>query len=124
MMSFLTSEWMERALFTIIIVGVLLTLYSVVRVIDVSVKLNNNIAQQQHNSGEFLDIQSTAEGRSMMAADIKRRELVKVRGQMIFLAGIGVVILGIGWQGYDLRNGRLRKENEQALELAEATETV
>ena len=122
-MAFLKSQWMERVLFTIVIAGVLLTLYGGFRVIDTSIKLSNNIAQQQHNSGETLDIQSTAEGRGMMAADLERRELLKVRGQMIFLAGIGIVLLGIGWQGYDLRNGRIRKENESELELAGANET-
>ena len=123
-MAFLKNQWMERVLFTIVIAGILLSLYGVARVIDTSIKLSNNIAQQQHNSGEALDIQSTAEGRGMMVADLERRELIKVRGQMIFIAGAGIVLLGLGWQGYDLRNGRIRKENEAELELAEASETA
>lgn len=112
-MAFLTSSWMERVLFSLVVIGILLTLYGVVRVVDTSIKLNNNIAQQLHDSGEELDIQSTAEGRGIMMADLDRRQLIKMRGQMIMLAGIGVAILGLGWLGYDLRNGRLRKEQEQ-----------
>lgn len=121
-MGIFTSSIMERILFTIVAIALLLTLYGIVRIVDTSIKLNNNIAQQQHNSGQELDIQSTAEGRGMMMADLERRELIQVRGQMIMFTGMGLALLGLGWLGYDFRNARLKKEAE--LTLQDATEST
>jgi hypothetical protein len=118
-MNFLTTSWMERVLFAVVIVGILLTLFGLVRIVDTTIKINNNSAQQFHDSGETLDIQNTEEGRGLMASDLERRELLKIRGEMIMLVGIGLAILGLGWLGYDFRNGRLRKEDEPT--LAEAS---
>lgn len=121
-MAIFTSSLMERILFTIVAIGILLALYGVARIVDTTIKINNNIAQQQHESGENLDVQSTAEGRGMMMADLDRRELIKIRGQMIMFAGVGLSLLGLGWLGYDFRNSRLSKEKNLVLE--DATEST
>lgn len=114
-MNFLTSSWMERMLFTVVIIGTILTLYGVVRVIDTSIQINNNSAQQLHEKGETLEIQTSADGHGIMTADLERRGLLKMRGEMIMLAGIGLVVLGFGWLGYNFRNSRLRREDESVI---------
>lgn len=119
-MSFLNHPLTERMLFTIVVIGILLGLYGLVRIVDISLKLNDNLAQKVQSSGEELELQSSAEGQSLMVADIQRRRMVQERGQMMLLAGIGVVLLGIGWLGYDFRNSSLKK---QGTTVAEASET-
>lgn len=114
-MAFISSTIFERILFTLVVVGLLLGLYGTVQAINFSIQLSNNIAQQFHDSGEELDIQSTAEGRGMMTADLERRELIRQRGQMLVFVGVGVVLIGIGWLGYDFRNSR-REEDEIAID--------
>ncbi|MDQ7035652.1 MAG: hypothetical protein Q9P01_12700 [Anaerolineae bacterium] len=111
MMNFFQSQLFERIMFTLVVVGLLLGIYSAYKVITISLTLNNNIAQQIRDSGEELEIQSTAEGRGLVAADIERRELVKERAQMTIAGGIGLALLGIGWLGYDFLNHRRKKSN-------------
>jgi hypothetical protein len=111
-MSFLTNTLTERLLFTIVVIGLLAGLYGVIKVVDISIRLSNNFAQQIQDSGSELNIQSTAEGRNIMASDLERRSLLKERGQMIIIIGVGVILLGVGWFGYDLRNNYRPKEAE------------
>jgi len=106
MMRYFTGQLLERILFTLIVVGVLLGLYSIVRIVTISIDLSHNIAQQIHDKDEEINIQSTAEGRGLVTADLERRKLVKTRGQMIMAGGISLVMLGIGWLGYDLLKSR------------------
>lgn len=109
MQHFLQSQLFERLLFTLVVVGILLGIYSAYKIITINITLSNNIAQQIHDSGEELAIQSTAEGRGLVAADIERRKLVKERAQITVVGGIALIILGIGWLGYDFLNHHRKK---------------
>lgn len=111
-MSFLSSNLAERLLFTIIVIGLLLGLYGVIKYVSISFQLSNNYAQQLHDSGAELNVQTSTEGRSIMTSDLERRRLLKERGQMLIIAGVGIVLLGIGWFGYDLRNNYQAPETQ------------
>jgi len=118
-MSILNSNLIERLLFTLIVIGLLAGLYSAVKLVDISSQLNNNMANQVHEDGSNLNLQSNAEGRMLYASDLERRQLLKERSQTIMIGGIGIALLGVGWFGYDLLNGR-RKKKAQATIEAEA----
>jgi hypothetical protein len=111
-MRLLIHPLVERIVFTLVIVGILLGLFSVYRIIATSLQLNDNPAEQIQRSGEELNIQSTAEGRGLVAADLERRELVRERAQMIAAGGISLVLIGIGWAGYDLHRSQRRKADQ------------
>ena len=104
MQSILNTHLAERIIFALLVIGILLTAYAVIGVIDTSTKLSNNPAQQFRETGEQLEIQSTAEGRGLMAADLERRDLSRQRGEFIALGGAGLVVLGLAWYGSKLRN--------------------
>ena len=108
-MAFLMHPIIERILFTLVIVGIVLGLFSIYQIVNKTFQLNDNPAQQVQQSGEELNIQSTAEGRGLVAADVERRQLVRERAQMIALGGVSLVLIGIGWAGYDLQKSQRRK---------------
>lgn len=112
-MSILNNNLVERLLFTTIVIGILAILVSGVKLFDISSQLNDNMAYQVHKQGSELDLQSEAEARMLYASDLQRRKLVKERGQMYTVAGIGIALIGIGWLGYDFRNNRRKKEEPQ-----------
>lgn len=106
MKRFFSFDLVERLLFTAIIVGVLLSLFSLVRIVDMTRKISTNPAAQFHESGEQLTVQTTTEARGLVAADVELRRLKVSRYQMMIFGGAGLVLLGIGWLGYDLLNSR------------------
>jgi hypothetical protein len=109
MTRFLQSQLMERILFTMIAVGILLGIYSVYKVIAINIALSNNLAQQIHNSGEELAIQTASEGQGIVASDMERRAMLKERSQMYIAGGVSLMLIGLGWIGYDYQNHRRRK---------------
>jgi hypothetical protein len=109
MMRSLQSQLFERILFTLVVVGILLGIYSLYKVITINIALSNNLAQQIHNSGEELAIQTAAEGQGIVASDMARREMLRERAQMYMAGGMSLVFIGLGWIGYDYRNQRRRK---------------
>ena len=117
MSRYLQSQLLERLLFTFVVVGIVLIGYSVYKVITINIALSNNLAQQIHNSGEELQIQTSAEGRGIVAADIERRELLQERAQMYIAGGAGLVMLGIGWLGYDFLGHR--RKNAKVVQAAQ-----
>ena len=117
MSRFLQTQLLERLLFTLVIVGILLIGYSVYKVITINIALSNNLAQQIHNSGEELQIQTAAEGHGIVASDIERRELLQERAQMYIAGGAGLVMLGIGWLGYDFLGQR--RKNGKVIQTAQ-----
>ena len=109
MMRFLQSQLFERILFTLVVVGILLGMYSLYKVVTINIALSNNLAQQIHNSGEELNIQTAAEGQGIVASDLERRAMLKTRAQMYIAGGVGLVLIGLGWIGYDFLNHRRKK---------------
>jgi ABC-type lipoprotein release transport system permease subunit len=119
MMRFLQSQLFERILFTLVVVGILLGVYSLYQVLTINSALSQNIAQQIHDSGEELAIQTTAEGQGIVAADMERRAMLRTRAQHYVAGGISLVLIGLGWVGYDFRNSR-RKQTAHVQVAAEA----
>jgi hypothetical protein len=114
MMRSLQSQLFERILFTLVVVGILLGIYSLYKVITINIALSNNLAQQIHNSGEELAVQTVAEGQGIVASDMARRALLKERAQMYMAGGMSLVLVGLGWIGYDYLNHRRKKPAVQS----------
>ncbi|MGB1285680.1 MAG: hypothetical protein ACPG7F_04020 [Aggregatilineales bacterium] len=111
-MRLLSGQLLERLLFTVVVIGILLMLFGIFQTVNITLQLNDNPAQQIQDAGGEVEIGTVNEGRSLMSADLERRELTAQRGQTVFAGGIGLVLLGFGWMGMDLMNSRKRRKND------------
>ncbi len=109
MRNLLNTELIDRLLFTAMIVGLVMAVVAVLRYVDISNQLSGNLAAQIHQDGGEVAIESNAQAQGLMAADIKRRELVTDQYNMMVVGGAGLALLGFGWLGADILRGRRRK---------------
>ena len=109
MRGLLNSELIERLLFTIIIIGILLIAGAGYRYLDISNQLSGNPAAQIHEAGGEVELESKAQAQGLMAADIERRRLLTEQYNMMVIGGAGLALLGLGWLGYDMMRGRRRR---------------
>lgn len=125
-MRFLGSQLFERIIFTVAVIGVLIGLYSVIQIVDLSIKIRNNPAQQFHESGEELEVEATTAplARGLVAADVELRHMVALRGAMIAAAGGSLVLIGIAWFGYDLMREQRKKKSESPEKLQSEPSTT
>lgn len=123
-MDVLQSEWTQRILFSLVVVGALLTLFGGFRAVDATLKLQNNEAHQIRQEGGELNVNSAAAGQGIMMADIERRDLLQTRGQMVTIAGIGLAIIGLGWLGNDFRRARLQRRKDEQSKTVDSAQQV
>ena len=102
----MASEWLNRLFFSLIVIGLLMAVFGVYRYVDATVRLADNPAAQLRASGGELNIQSTAEGRGMIAADMERRDLEDQRAEAMTVGGIGLAVIAIGWLAMDFQRSR------------------
>jgi hypothetical protein len=122
MSKFLNSELVERLLFTLIVIGILMTLISAVRFVYLSNEIGNNVAAQVRATGEEVPLETMNEAQGLMASDLERRKLVNDRFNMMVVGGVGLALIGVGWIMTDIMRSRRKKDNESPKKsVAEAT---
>ena len=110
---FLDNEFVERLIFSVIFIGILLAGIAVVRYADLASKLSTNQATQIHDSGGEVTIENKSQAQGLMAADIARRRLLADQSNMMMVGGAGLALVGLGWLARDLVRGRRRRKAEQ-----------
>jgi len=124
-MRFLGSQLFERIIYVLAVAGVLIGLYSIAQIANMSYRISQNPAQQFHESGEELDVEATTAplARGLVAADVELRQLIRSRAQMVVAMGVSLVLIGLAWFGYDLMKGQRKKLSEQPEKSKEQRET-
>ncbi len=122
MTKILNSEFIERLIFTTIVIGILMTLFGAFRFFTLSNQLANNEAAKIHASGDEISPQTNTEVRGLVSADMERRELVKERFNMMVVGGVGLAFIGAGWIVMDILRSRRKKDDKSTTPtVAEAT---
>lgn len=114
MLKLLNSELFERLLFTLIVVGILMTLFGAFKFIDISNQLATNEAAQIKRSGDEINPATTTEARGLVASDLERRDLVQERFNMMVVGGVGLAFIGAGWIISDILRSRRKKDDQPA----------
>ena len=109
----LENEFIERLLFTAIVVGILMAAGGAIRYLMISNELSENLAAQIHDDGGEVAIESKRQAQGLMASDIERRRLVSEQFNMMILGGVGLALLGLGWLGTDLVRGRRKRASRE-----------
>lgn len=105
---------LDKALFSVIVVGILLAAYGGLRYLDLANKLANNMSAQIQAEGGEVELESKEQAQGLMASDIERRRLADEQSEMMLIGGIGLALLGLGWLGTDLLGSRRRKRQSAA----------
>ena len=124
MRNFLTAEFIERLLFTAIVVGILMVLAGAARYVDLSGQLAANEAVQIHQSGEEVTVETNSQARGLVAADLERRRLTEERFNMMVVGGGGLALIGLGWLAADIMRGRRRKARMHETDAQSAAEAA
>ncbi len=109
MSRFQAGAFIDKLLFSAMLVGVLLAAFAVLRYVELSNRLADNPAAQIHASDEAVQVEDAGEGYSLMTADIARRRLVDEQYRMMIMGGLGLALLGLGWLGNDFVRSRRSK---------------
>lgn len=115
MTKILNSEFLERMIFTAIVIGILMTLVGAGRFFYISNQISGNAAAQIHASGEEIAPQTNSEVQGLVAADMELRDLVKDRFNMMTVGGVGLGLIGVGWIVMDILRSRRKKEDESSV---------
>ena len=122
MSKYINAELFERLFFTMIVVGILASLFGAVRYFDLSNRIANNEAAQIRAEGGEVTIETKNEARGLMSADLELRDMIRERANMMMVGGIGLALLGGGWILMDISRSRRKKEKEApAQSVAEVT---
>ncbi|MCY3916884.1 MAG: hypothetical protein OXG49_12800 [Chloroflexi bacterium] len=103
------TGFLERLLFTAIVVGFLMAAGGAIRYFMLHNQLSTNMAAQIHEQGGEVAIESKGQAQGLMASDIERRRLVAEQFNMMIFGGVGLALLGLGWLGHDVMGSRRRK---------------
>jgi len=110
----------ERFVFTIIVIGILMTMFSIFKFIDTSNQLSHNQAAQIHASGQQISPTTQTEVQGLVASDLERRKLVQTRFEALVIGGFGLAFIGGGWIMMDLIRNRKKGNQTQANAVTEA----
>jgi hypothetical protein len=110
-LSFLDKDWFRGIVFALIIIGVVAGLFAAQQFIDATLRMQNNASFIAKSSDTPLELQSEAEAQMLMAADVEFRRLQLQRDNALFLGGLGLTLLALGWIGGDFTRARRRKLN-------------
>ncbi len=109
MQKLIDQEWFRSLFLTLIIVGILLLVFGVVRYFTLSHQMEQNRAFQIQSQNELVDPQSVSEAQGLIASGEELRQIESARTQSVIFVGVGLVLLGIGWLGRDWVQTRRRK---------------
>jgi hypothetical protein len=110
-LSFLDKDWFRGIVFALIIIGVVAGLFAAQQFIDATLRMQNNASFIAKSSDTALELQSEAEAQMLMAADVEYRRLRLQRDNALFMGGLGLTLLALGWIGGDFTRARRRKLN-------------
>jgi hypothetical protein len=110
-LSFLDTDWFRGIAFALIIIGVVAGLFAAQQFIDATLRMRNNASYLAKTSETPLELQSEAEAQMLMTADVEYRKLLLQRDNALFVGGLGLALLGLGWISSDLVRARRRKLN-------------
>jgi uncharacterized membrane protein YidH (DUF202 family) len=108
---FVHQEWFRSLALAIVIIGVALSLFSAARYADLSFRIAGNASFQVRQAGGQAALQTETDARMLMSADLQLRELESDRNTALIAGGIGLVILAVGWLGYDMSRARKTAPN-------------
>ncbi len=120
MSSIFSRDLFERLIFTVIVIGILMAVFSAFKFIDISNQLANNQAAQIHAAGEQISPTTQTEVQGLVASDLERRRLVNERFNILVIGGFGLAFIGGGWIMSDLMRSRKKQGQAQAKAVAEA----
>lgn len=103
------QEWFRTLFLVLLILGVVLLGFAVVRYLTLSYSIGQNIAYQIHSQGGQADPQTINEAQGLMAADLDLREMLHQQNLALIIGGVGLILLGAGWLGRDLVMSRWRR---------------
>lgn len=113
MLRHINADWIRGVIIAFILIGIVLVVLGVVQFVSTSIALDNNLAYQVRTGEQPATAGSNTEARGLVASDLERRDLVQERYNALIIGGAGLVLLSIGWIGFDVARNR-RKLNEQA----------
>lgn len=118
MFSFLNRDLFERLVFTLIVIGILMAVFSALKFFDISNQLANNQAAQIHAAGETISPTTQNEVQGLVASDLERRRLVNERFEILVIGGFGLAFIGGGWIMMDLIRNRKKEKPQQTQAVA------
>ena len=114
MRNYLNAEWVNRLLFTVIALGILMVLAAGARYVDLALRLANNPATVIQESGREVDLESMTDSQKtrLMSISLEQRRMVAEQLNMMVLGGVGLALVGLGWLTGDIIRSRRRKAEE------------
>ena len=106
LMNRISKDWINAFILTLLIFGVLLSLFGSYRFIDASLRLEHNLAYQISSSGEAISPESNAEAQRLIAANVERGDLAQQRVDGMIVGGLGLILLAVGWIAFDIVRSR------------------
>ncbi len=120
MIDYMKQDGIRTVLVVLLVLGVLATGFGIFRIVTTSIEIENNPAHQIKMNEETVDPQSTAEGRGLVMADLERRELLQTRSESMVMAGVGLVLIAVGWMGMDFYRSFRKRKGETTSEIPES----
>ncbi len=114
MSRFQAGALVDKLLFSAMLVGTLMLAFGALRYLELSQQLASNPAAQIRESGEAVQVENANEGYSLMTADLTRRRQVEEQFHMMFIGGLGLALLGLGWLGSDIVRSRRSRNTAQS----------
>ncbi len=109
MQKLIDQEWFRSLFLALIIIGILLLTFGVVRYFTLSYQMGQNLAFQIQSQSQSVDPQTMTEAQGLMASNEELRQINASRSQSVILAGVGLVLVAVGWLGRDWVQAQRRK---------------
>lgn len=111
MQRLLKNDNFKPLMLALIMLGIVALALGLYRFIDLSQQLQNNLAYQlQSGGGQSMNIQTQADAQMLIGASVQMQRLTGQRSEAVVLIGAGVALIALGWLGYDLARGWLRRQ--------------
>lgn len=104
----LDKDWVRGILIALIIIGIGLAAIAAQQFIDATIKLQDNTTYQKQISGEEVSVESQTEAMMLLGEGVEFRRLNSQRDNALIIGGAGLVVLAVGWLGYDFVRSRRR----------------
>ncbi|MBI5928752.1 MAG: hypothetical protein HY862_05550 [Chloroflexi bacterium] len=106
----------------IILFGFAVGGYGVYRYVDAELKLRDNEAEKLISSGKQVEVDSFNMGYELFKSSLERDELRKQRADALPFMGVGMVVIAVGWLGYEIfpkKNQKADPTDTQTMEILE-----
>ncbi|MBE2182367.1 MAG: hypothetical protein IAE89_02975 [Anaerolineae bacterium] len=109
MQKLLDQEWFRSLFLALMIIGILLLAFGVIRYFTLSYQMGQNLAFQIQAQSQNVDPQTMAEAQGLMASNEALRQIEAGRSQSVIFSGAGLVLIAVGWLGRDWVQSKRRK---------------